>query len=59
MVDQLPKENTDGAAYTISKKFVIWFTQRKAMDVGARGGQIQGQASGKSQDRNRHFFARA
>ena len=40
MVDQLPKENTDGAAYTISKKFVLWFTQRKALDVGARGVRV-------------------
>lgn len=40
MVDQLPKENQDGAAYTISKKFVIWFTQKKALEVGERGVRV-------------------
>ncbi len=40
MLAQVPAETATGAAYTISKKFVIWYTRRKAVQLGRRGVRV-------------------
>jgi NAD(P)-dependent dehydrogenase (short-subunit alcohol dehydrogenase family) len=40
MISQIPEETATGAAYTIAKKFVIWYTQHKAVQLGGRGVRV-------------------
>lgn len=37
MLAQVPAEQAAGAAYTISKKFVIWYTRKMAVKLGKSG----------------------
>lgn len=36
----LPAESATGTSYVISKRFVIWFTERKAVELGKRGVRV-------------------
>ncbi len=40
IVSALPEEIATGAAYTISKKFVIWYTRQKAVQLGKRNVRV-------------------
>ena len=37
MFADVPDEYKTGLAYTVSKKFVVWYTQRMALELGKRG----------------------
>ena len=36
----LPAESATGTSYVISKRFVIWYTERKAVELGKRGVRV-------------------
>lgn len=40
MLSQLPEEQQAGSAYAISKSFVIWYTKRKAVELGKKGVRV-------------------
>ena len=40
MINSIPKERRSGTAYTISKNFVVWYTQRVAVKYGQRGVRV-------------------
>lgn len=40
MLEAIPEEQRRGSAYSISKNFVIWYTKRKAVELGKRGVRV-------------------